>query len=113
MSSHFLELDDDKTRLILGNPKRLSEVQYFDLPVGNAKVKPPPTQCQNPGGDFGSLLALTAVPYYILCLAAIHDYLPMELAHRCCISLVISRFTIAVPHCQAFRCVVCAPCNSL
>jgi len=40
LAGNFLELNDDKAELVvLGNPKRLSKVNDFELSVGNVRVK--------------------------------------------------------------------------
>jgi len=41
MSDNFLKLKSDKTELILiGNPKRVTKVQHFELTVGDFVVWP-------------------------------------------------------------------------
>jgi len=43
MAAKLLKLSDCKNELvIMGNPKRLSEIQDFRLSIGNVRVKPVP-----------------------------------------------------------------------
>jgi len=41
MSDNFLKRNADETELILiGNPKRVAEVQHFELTIGDSVVRP-------------------------------------------------------------------------
>jgi len=99
MADNFLKINDDKTELLLiGNPKRVTKIQNFQLLVGDNAVKP--SACaRNLGVYFDSTLSLktfmnktaATAMYQIRNLAAIRDHLPRELTSRLCTSQVISR----------------------
>jgi len=98
-AGNFLNFNDDKTELLLlGNPKRVAQLQNFQLLVGDNAVMP--SACARNLGlyidstlsfkSFSNKTAARAM-YHIRTLAAIRDHLPRELTSRLGTSLVTSR----------------------
>jgi hypothetical protein len=99
MAENFLQLNDEKTELLLiGNPKRLAKVHDFQLSIGNIIIKPT-ENARNLGVYFDSSLSFrtfiqktaATATHHVRSLVAIRDHLPKDLIHRLCSSLVINR----------------------
>ncbi len=99
MSDNFLKLNADKTELLLiGNPKRVSKVQSFQLAVGDAVVRPS-ASARNLGVIFDDTLSFkqfclksaSAATFHIRSLSRIRSHLSHDLTRRLCTSFVLSR----------------------